>query len=131
VVAVTAFVIVDRVMSGPLRDEPAGRLELGLANLTMLVLFFWWSMHFLQAGRRPWRELFVGAFATGVFWIGLGVFASLYFPGTIGSDSRLYGPIGVIFSLVTWFIAIGAVIALGAVVGASWEARRARRASSS
>ena len=130
VIAVTAFVVVDGVTSGPLRDEPAGRLVLGLANLAMLVFFFWWSINFLQGGRRHWRDTFAGALATGVFWIGLGIFASLYFPGTIVSDSKLYGPIGVIFSLVTWFIAIGAVIALGAVVGASWHARRARRSPS-
>jgi hypothetical protein len=52
------------------------------------------------------------------------VFASFYFSSTIVFDSRLYGAIGVVFSLVTWFIAIGAVITLGAVVGVVWDNRK-------
>ncbi len=39
------------------------------------------------------------------------------------SDSRLYGPIGVVFTLMIWFIAIGAVIVLGAAAGATWAER--------
>jgi membrane protein len=60
--------------------------------------------------------------------MGLGVFASFYLSSTLVSDSRLYGEIGVVFTLVTWFMAMGAVITLGAVVGVVWERRRPRRA---
>jgi uncharacterized BrkB/YihY/UPF0761 family membrane protein len=42
------------------------------------------------------------------------------------SDNKLYGSIGVIFDLVTWFIAVGAVLMLGAVVGAVWDNKRSR-----
>jgi membrane protein len=59
-----------------------------------------------------------------VFWVGLGAVAALYFGSTLVSDSHLYGTIGVVFTLVTWFIAMGAVITLGAVVGAQLQARR-------
>ncbi len=52
-----------------------------------------------------------------VFWIGLAVLASFYFSSTLVSDGRTYGTIGVAFTLVTWFIAMGAVITLGAVIG--------------
>ena len=38
----------------------------------------------------------------------------------------MYGVIGVVFTLVTWFIAIGAVIVLGASCGAVWQARLGR-----
>jgi membrane protein len=48
-----------------------------------------------------------------------------YFSSTIISDSRTYGAIGAVFSILTWFIAIGAVIILGAVTGVVWEDRRA------
>jgi uncharacterized BrkB/YihY/UPF0761 family membrane protein len=40
------------------------------------------------------------------------------------SDSKTYGTIGAIFGIMTWFIAIGAVIILGAVAGAVWDDRR-------
>jgi membrane protein len=52
-----------------------------------------------------------------LFWLGLEGFAAIYFSSTITSDSRLYGAVGVVFSLLTWFIAIDAVIVLGAVIG--------------
>jgi len=87
----------------------------------LLTLFFWWTMHFLVAGRVPWRDLRSSAIATAIFWIGLGVFASFYFSSTVVSDSKLYGTIGVVFTLASWFIAMGAVIILGAAVGLVWE----------
>ncbi len=43
----------------------------------------------------------------------------------------MYGKIGVVFTLVTWFIAIGAVITLGAVAGVLWQKRKLRRAERS
>jgi membrane protein len=66
---------------------------------------------------------------TALFWIGLGVFSSFYFSSTIISDNKLYGTVGVVFDLVTWFIAVGAVLMLGAVVGAVWEDRKSRSTS--
>lgn len=122
--AAAAEVYVDAVISRPLRDLPAGRVFLGLGNLVIVTAFFWWGLHFLLRGKEPWRRLFPAALATGVFWVGLGAFASLYFSSTLVSDSHLYGAIGVVFTLVTWFIAMGAVITLGAVVGRTWVTRR-------
>lgn len=98
-----------------------GDVEFGdqiiLANLVIVTAFFWWGLHFLLGGREPWRRLFPAALATGVFWVGLGAIASLFFASALVSDSHVYGEIGVVFTLVTWFVAMGAVITLGAVVG--------------
>lgn len=121
-----AEVVVDALTSRGLGDLPAGRVFLGLGNLVIVTAFFWWGLHFLLRGRESWRLLFPAALATGVFWVGLGAFASLYFSSTLISDSHLYGAIGVVFTLVTWFIAMGAVIILGAVVGHTWVTRMAR-----
>lgn len=122
-IVAAAEVIVDAVISRPLRQLPDGRVFLGLGNLVIATAFFWWGLHFLLAGKEPWRRLFPAALVTGVFWVGLGAFASFYFPSTLISDSHLYGTIGVVFTLVTWFIAMGAVITLGAVIGAEWQKR--------
>jgi membrane protein len=122
--AAAGEVVLDAVVSRPLRDLPAGRLFLGLGNLVIVTAFFWWGIHFLLVGREPWRRLFPAALTTGVFWVGMGAFASFYFGSTLISDSHLYGTIGVVFTLVSWFIAIGAVITLGAVIGAEWQKRR-------
>src|SRR3974390_1325374 len=117
-------VVLDAVTSRQLRDLPAGRAFLGLGNLVIVTAFFWWGLHFLLRGRESWRRLFPAALITGVFWVGLGAFAAFYFSSTLISDSHLYGTIGVVFTLVTLFIAMGAVITLGAVVGQVWLKRR-------
>jgi len=127
VLCVGALLIADGAVGRTMRNEPGGPWLLGLVDFAALALFFWWSIHFLLAGRTGWRPIVPAAVATSAFWIGLGVFASTYFSSTIVSDSRLYGTIGVVFTLVTWFIAMGAVIVLGAVFGATWNARRTRK----
>jgi membrane protein len=93
-----------------------------LISLSVSTLFFWWTMHFLLAGRTSWRRLARPAIATGVLWFAFALLSSLYFSPLIVSDSRLYGTIGVVFSLLTWFFLIGAVLVLGAVLGAVWQA---------
>jgi membrane protein len=128
VVAVTGVLILDTLSTRAIRDAPEGRVLLGLENLALLTLFFWWSLHFLLSGALRWRQLFFAALTTGVFWIGLGVVAAFYFSSSMISDSRLYGEIGVVFTLATWFIAMSAVVILGAAVGAvasrRWERSR-------
>src|SRR4051794_13874979 len=98
-----------------------------LITAAVSTMFFWWTMHFLLSGRTPWRRLFRPAITTGVLWAGFGLFSSVYFSPLIVSDSRLYGTIGVVFSLLTWFFLIGAVLVLGAVVGAVWQAHAEAR----
>ena len=95
-----------------------------IVTFAVMTPFFWWTMHFLLADRVPWRKLQLAAIATGAFYVGLGIFSKFYFSSTIISDSKTYGTIGAIFGIMTWFIAIGAVIILGAVSGAVWEDRR-------
>jgi len=111
---------------GAVRDV-GGLVLLGPWRVVVATAFFWWGMHFLLAGRVGWRTLLRPAFVTAVFWVGLAVFSWAVFSSTIVSDSRLYGTIGVVFTLLTWFIAIGAVVVLGAAVGATWDERRGRR----
>jgi membrane protein len=85
-------------------------------------------MYFLLARRVPGRVLVLPAVLTALLWVGLELFSAVYFSSEIISDSRLYGKIGAVFSLLTWFIAIGAVLVLGAVLGATWEERKGRLA---
>jgi membrane protein len=127
-VAVAGLLIADGAISRELRGSPDRPVLSAVVGLVGLTLFFWWTMHFLLAGRESWGGLFRPALTTAVFWMGLAVFSHFYFSSTIISDSKLYGTIGVVFSLVTWFIAVGAVLMLGAVVGAVWDKRRNDRA---
>ena len=119
-------VLAEALLGGPVRDAvgPVVHAIIALAGLTV---FFTWTMHFLLAGRVPWRLLVRPAFVTALFWLGLAGFSTLYFSSAVITDSRLYGTIGVVFSLLTWFIAIGAVIVLGAACGSVWQERADRR----
>jgi membrane protein len=125
VVAISGVLIADGAIDRALRHD-AGSVVFGSVEFALFTLLFWWSIHFLLAGRESWRAVRPAAIATGLFWVGLGVFAAFYFSTTIVDDSKTYGTIGVTFTLVTWFIAIGAVISLGAVAGAVWHKRRSR-----
>jgi membrane protein len=116
--------VLDTLAGRPVRNASDGAVLAVLVTIAIWTPFFWWTMHFLLGGRVPWRRLLPSAILTGAFFAGLGVFSMFYFSSTIISDSRTYGAIGAVFSILTWFIAIGAVIILGAVAGVVWEDRR-------
>ncbi len=108
-------------------SEVGGLLEnsvgLGVVSFILLTAFFWWTLHFLLARRIAWRQLLPSAVATAVFWIGLGVFSSIFFSSAIVSNYHRFGAIGVLLLLMSWLIAVGVVIILGAVVGILWQER--------
>ena len=93
------------------------------AGLAAFTGFWWFTMWLLLAGRISWRTLFPSACATGVFWLGMEVVFSFFFSGMVISNSKEYGPIGIIFALMAWLIAIGVVVILGAVTGIVWQER--------
>jgi membrane protein len=118
------ILVAESVISRPVHAATGFAGE-GLVLYAGVTAFFWWTMWFLLAGRVSWRLLLRPAILTGLFWMGLEWFSSVYFSAAIISDRRLYGTIGVVFSLMVWFIAIGAVIVLGAVAGATWNSGKA------
>src|SRR3984885_5625704 len=61
---------------------------------------------------------------TALLWIALALFSSISLSSSIVSDRKLYGTIGVVFTLLTWFILVAAVVVLGAALGAVWQHRR-------
>ena len=127
IVVLCGAVVVESLAERPVSAMAAGGWLAPLVTVAIMTPFFWWTMHFLLAGGVPWRKLLPSALVTGVFYGGLGVFSKFYFSETIISDSKTYGTIGAIFGIMTWFIAIGAVIILGAVAGAAWEDRRSQQ----
>lgn len=117
--------VAESEISSPVR---AGAGPVGQAFVTYMGIaaFFLWTMYFLLAGRVRWGILVRTAIITALLWVGLDLFSSVYFSAAIVSDNRIYGKIGVAFTLLTWFIAIGAVIVLGTALGATWEQRKGR-----
>ena len=126
IVVLCCTAALESLMGRPVRDAFGGTGLIDLVIIAIWMPFFWWTMHFLLAGRVPWRSLLPAAVCTSVLLAGLGVFSQFYFSSEITSDSRTYGTIGAVFGIVTWFIAVGAVIVLGAVAGNVWNDRKTR-----
>jgi membrane protein len=75
-------------------------------------------------GRRVHpRDLVPSAVATALFWVGMDLVFRLTFSNSVVSDYNKYGAIGVVFAFMSWLIAIGVVIILGAIVGLVWRER--------
>ena len=94
-----------------------GPVLIVVVGLVGLTGFWWFTIWFLLGGRISWRGLFPAAVATAVFWVGMEAVFSVVFSGIVTSDDKKYGPIGVVFALMSWLIAIGVVIILGVVGG--------------
>lgn len=124
---VLAVLVAESAIYTQLKGTGAENLVAGTIAFLGTIAVGWWSMHFLLAGRVPWRQLLPSALGVAVLWIFLELFADLYFSSTIVSDSRTYGTIGVVFSLMTWFIAVGAVVVLGTVLGKMLGSARQHR----
>lgn len=105
----------------------AGPAVLVPVRLAAGTLFFWFTLHILLSGRVPWPALIRPAVVTAVLWLALAGFSSLFFSSQLVTDSREYGTIGVVFTLLTWLVLVAAVLALGAAGGAAWQDRATRR----
>jgi len=95
------------------------------AVVTFLAIgaFFWLGIHLLLGGRVPYRELLFPAAVTSAFFLGLGAFSSAVLSAGIVANDKEYGPIGVVFIIMTWLLALGVVFMLGPVVGVAVQAR--------
>lgn len=94
-----------------------------IINAPAFIAFWWFTMWLLLAGRVAWRRLLPCAVATGSFWIGMLIVFHFIFSGMVTGYDEKYGPIGVVFALMSFFIAIGVVITLGAATGMMWQDR--------
>ena len=101
----------------------AGPAVFAIVGLVLFTLFWWLTMWLLLAGRIPWRKLLPSALATGVFWLGMEAVFAVIFSGMVISYDQQYGPIGIVFALMSYLIAIGVVVVLGAVTGLVWQER--------
>ena len=91
-------------------------------------LWAWWTQHLLLGGRVGWRPLLAGAITMAVGLYALRTGAQLSLSPSISENYDRYGPIGIVFVLLSWFIGFGVVMLGGAVVGAElWEVREHRR----
>jgi membrane protein len=106
-----------------LKQVGGARVPIYAATFILALAFYWWTPHVLLLGRVSWGRLFPAAVATAVCVTGLGVFSALVFSGQIVSSDTDYGSIGVMMVLLSYLIALGVCIHLGAVAGRMWNER--------
>lgn len=114
--------IVEAVTQSPERDA-LGPVVQALFTFAEAAIFFAWTIHFLLAGRVPWRSVMRPALVTALLWLVLAFVSSLLFSSEIIDDSKTYGTIGVVFTLLTWFVLVGTAIMFGAAIGGVWQQR--------
>ena len=108
---------------GPSVHGAGGPVLLAVIALVAVTGFWWFTMWLLLGGRVSWRELIPSAVATGVFWLAMCLVFNLTMSSTITSNYKKYGEIGVVLSFMSFLIAIGVVIILGAIIGVVWRLR--------
>jgi membrane protein len=113
--------------SAPLTTGWVKTLLLVVLGLPVAIGWAWWTQHLLLGGRLGWRLALPGAVLIGTGLVVLRVFAGLYLSTSITYHFRVYGPLGIVFVLWTWFLALSVVLLGGGVVGAAlheWKRRR-------
>ena len=88
--------------AGPWLRHAGGPALLAVAGLVWATGFWWLTMRILLAGRISWRALFPAACATGVLYVAMEAFFSLFFSAMVISSDTRYGPIGTIFALLAY-----------------------------
>ncbi|MGN6636980.1 MAG: YhjD/YihY/BrkB family envelope integrity protein [Oryzihumus sp.] len=98
-----------------------------LGVMPFVFAWAWWTQHLLLGGRVGWRPLLTGAATITVGLYALRAFAAVSLSESITYNYDRYGPIGIVFMLLSWFIGFSVVMLGGAVVGQEWWSARQRR----
>ncbi|NUP62119.1 MAG: ribonuclease BN [Catenulispora sp.] len=117
-----AFMLVQAPLRRGFGIGPATGLALSLVGA---VLLWWWSQHLLLGGRIGWLDLLPGAVLAGVGTITLSSAGHLVLSNAMQRSLDEFGPLGPVFTLLSWLISIFLVaisgMALGeAVATSSW-----------
>ncbi|WP_329129160.1 YihY/virulence factor BrkB family protein [Streptomyces sp. NBC_01476] len=107
------------VLQGPLRHGLGAGLWLGVPLILLVDTgVWWWTQHLLLSKRMPWPPLLPGAVLTALAMTALSVTARIYMPMALNRSLAAYGSLGSVFTLLSWLIAICAVITFTITAGA-------------
>ncbi|GAB2698918.1 ribonuclease BN [Kitasatospora kifunensis] len=106
-------------LQGPVRSGFGAGLWLGVP-LSFLsgVCIWWWSQHLLLAGRMPWLPLLPAAVLAAAATSALSITAHLYIPRALNRSLAEYGPLGSVFTLLSWLVAVCVVLTAALTIGA-------------
>src|SRR3954451_8107058 len=95
----------------------------------IIFVWSWWTQHFLLRRAVGWRLLIPGAIAMTIGLVGLRAFAAVWLSSAISYNASRYGPLGIVFMLLTWLTALSVVMLGGPVLGAALHERRVQEAA--
>ena len=109
--------------------DPWRTILLLVLSTPIFFAWSWWTQHFLLRGAVGWRLLVPGAIAMTVGLVALRAFAAVWLSTAISYNYARYGPLGIVFMLLTWLIALSIVMLGGPVLGAALHERRLQEAA--
>ncbi|MFD8868495.1 ribonuclease BN [Streptomyces sp. NPDC059590] len=116
-------------VQAPLRRGFGAGIVSGLVlSLLSSVLLWWWTQHLLLGGRVGWLPLLPGAVLAGAGAVALGYASRLVMPRAMDRSLADFGPLGPVFTLLSWLIAAFLIVVAGLVIGrlvasSTWYAR--------
>ncbi len=106
------------VLQGTLRGGFGAGPALGIPlQLAAAVLMWWWTQHLLLGGRVAWLPLLPGALLTGAGVVAYSAVSGIWLPRSLELSVERYGPLGSVFTVLTWLIGFFAIVAGGIAVG--------------
>ncbi|MFJ7336219.1 ribonuclease BN [Streptomyces sp. NPDC101110] len=106
------------LFQGPVREGfGAGTLTGLVLSLLSATLLWWWSQHLLLGGRIGWRSLLPGAVLAGAGTVLLSLAARVLVPTAMQRSLDEFGPLGPVFTFLSWLIAVFLVAVSGLALG--------------
>jgi membrane protein len=109
-----AVLLAEATAQNGLGVGPAVAVPLSMAISTPM---WWWTQHLLLGGRIAWPPLLPGAVLAAVgtaflFWA-----SQAYMPGALNRAIAQSGPLGSVFTILTWLIVFWGLVTAGLAVG--------------
>ncbi|MFF8873143.1 ribonuclease BN [Streptomyces massasporeus] len=106
------------LLQAPLRSAfGAGGVPGVLLSVLSATLLWWWSQHLLLGGRIGWRSLLPGALLAGSGTVLLSLAARVLVPTAMERSLEEFGPLGPVFTFLSWLIAVFLVAVSGLALG--------------
>ncbi|WP_030619803.1 YhjD/YihY/BrkB family envelope integrity protein [Streptomyces fulvoviolaceus] len=106
------------LIQAPLRSGFGGSAVIGgMLSVLSATLLWWWSQHLLLGGRIGWWNLLPGALLAGTGTVVLSWAAGLFVPTVMERSLQEFGPLGPVFTFLSWLIAVFLVAVSGLALG--------------
>ncbi|MEV6103247.1 YhjD/YihY/BrkB family envelope integrity protein [Streptomyces sp. NPDC051940] len=86
-------------------------------TLLAVVALWWWTQRLLLARQVPWLPLLPGAVLTALAMALLAWVSPIYMPRALNESIDQFGPLGSVFTLLSWLIVIFASITVSIALG--------------